>query len=161
MGYDGDSSTLGAVAIFDLTKRKPHRIYKIDAVTSITWNHTGELLFAGTRTGEVVSLGFDKQFSTTAWRCDSQLITQEGSEGHLMVRSIRWMPPITESPSETGCMFVLIGAYACSNRFFRVEIVYVIRFVRLGSFGVDAENLRSVLVALATSEQNGNLFGCM
>jgi len=37
------------VAIFDHTKRKPYRMYKTDAVTSIAWSNTGDLLFAGMR----------------------------------------------------------------------------------------------------------------
>lgn len=47
IAYDGEDATHGRVIIFDLVKRKPHRVYETSAVTSLCWNHMGDMLYAG------------------------------------------------------------------------------------------------------------------
>ena len=46
IGYRGALASVGAIAIFDLQKKKVLKLFKTAAVTSISWNHTGELLYA-------------------------------------------------------------------------------------------------------------------
>lgn len=47
LGYDGDG--VGAVVIYDHTKQKPHRVFDTKAITSMSWQHLGDALYAGER----------------------------------------------------------------------------------------------------------------
>jgi len=47
LGYDGPFSDAGAVVIIDLLKHKVLKFYATASVTSISWSHTGEHLYAG------------------------------------------------------------------------------------------------------------------
>ena len=47
IGYDGASTSDGAIVIFDLTKRKPYKSYNTSAITTLAWQHSGEVIYAG------------------------------------------------------------------------------------------------------------------
>lgn len=115
------------MVIFDLVKNKHHRVYKTNAVTALCWSDDGEMLFAGkiryyygkpyghelmlvlgTRHGEVLSLGIDKQFCTAVWNATSELLDSTVVDDLVtMVRKVTWMSP--QPPSSHGCLFVLLG----------------------------------------------------
>lgn len=128
--YDGPSSTAssGVTIIYDLAKKKVHRSYKSAGVTTLAWNHVGDVLYAGTRTGDVLALGLEKNSCLTVWNVKSEIIEDYNDESGdndktTSVRKMIWMGP--QKPNDVGCLFVLIG-----------------------SFGSDTDHLKSVLVAL-------------
>lgn len=126
--FDGTTPTSSGVTVmYDLSKKKVHRTYKSDGVTCLAWNHVGDVLYAGTRSGEVLALGLDKSSCITVWRVKSELVEADDAADYedrvTSVRKIIWMGP--QKPGDAGCLFALIG-----------------------SFGSDTEHLKSVLVAL-------------
>ena len=129
ISYDGPSSTksAGVTIIYDLAKKKVHRSYKSAGVTTLAWNHVGDVLYAGTRSGDVLALGLEKNSCLTVWNVKSEIIDEDDNDGDddktTSVRKMIWMGP--QKPNDVGCLFVLIG-----------------------SFGSDTDHLKSVLVAL-------------
>lgn len=110
IAYDGAEPCTGAVVVFDLVKNKTFRLYKTDAVTSLAWSHDGEMLFAGTRQGDVLSLGLDKAFSVVVWNASSELLdpsSEADNSQATIIRKISFMAP--QFPSTQGCLFALLG----------------------------------------------------
>jgi hypothetical protein len=135
IAYDGEDATQGRVIVFDLVKRKPHRVYETSAATGLCWNHSGDMLYAGTRSGEIFQLGLDKHNMVSVWDSSTQYTdSDEGeAEGRVtIIRNMKWMAP--QAPKEPGCLFVL-----------------------LGSFGSDTASLRSVIVALIQGDGTAQL----
>ena len=137
ISYDGEigDKSVGVTVIYDLAKKKVHRSYKSTGVTTLAWNHVGDLLYAGTRSGEVLALGLEKNSSLQVWNVKSEI--NDGFENihddtPTAVRKMIWMGP--QKPNDVGCLFVLIG-----------------------SFGSDTDHLKSVMVALMPSQLNNNL----
>mmetsp|Transcript_6254 Transcript_6254/g.9444 ORF Transcript_6254/g.9444 Transcript_6254/m.9444 type:complete len:1136 (+) Transcript_6254:136-3543(+) len=133
IAYDGvDDESVGAVVVYDLAKRRSYRVYKTAGITTAAFNHNGDMLFAGTRLGDVLVLGLDKVSSVTVWNTRSEMMEDDGSDDDvradetMIVRKMHWMPPL--SPTQEGCLFVLIG-----------------------SLGADMDHAKSVIVALLPS----------
>lgn len=103
-------------------------------MTSLCWNHVGDMLFAGTRGGEIFQLGLEKNVIVSVWNSSTQYIDgDEGTDGRVtIVRNMKWMAP--QAPSEPGVLFVLIG-----------------------SFGSNTAELRSVIVALIQTDSTSQL----
>jgi hypothetical protein len=133
--YDGSTSNCsGVTIIYDLAKKKVHRTYKSTGVTCISWNHVGDVLYAGTRTGEVLALGLEKVSCLNVWNVKAEIIEDDDTDEEKVtsVRKMNWMGP--QKPSDVGCLFVLIG-----------------------SFGSDTEHLKSVIVALTPNLLNNSV----
>ena len=66
-------------------------------------------MHAGTRSGDVLSLGMDKTHCTSVWSSKSELISEEdGEDGEVpIIRRMQWMFP--QPPASEGCLFVLLG----------------------------------------------------
>lgn len=114
IGLEGGSPDVGAVVIFDLSKKKSHRQYASAAITSLTWTHTGENLYAGTRTGNVLSLSLDKQLNSTVWVASGQKDDISGDVDDIVfIRRVTWLA--SQPTTEGTCLFVLLGVSGGEN----------------------------------------------
>lgn len=112
IGFDGPSESEGAVVIFDLVKRKPHRVYETGAVTSLAWAHPGEALYAGTRTGDVMMCYLEKASCASVWNSASvERKDADTEEDVIIVRKVEWLPQQHGAMTSVGCLFVLLGAF--------------------------------------------------
>jgi hypothetical protein len=113
IGFDGASESEGAVVIFDMVKRKPHRVYETGAVTTLAWTHTGEALYAGTRTGDVMMAYLDKASCASVWNSSSveRKDDDAGDSDVIIVRKVEWLPQQQGALTSVGCLFVLLGAF--------------------------------------------------
>jgi hypothetical protein len=47
VSFEGALAHQGAVVIYDLAKQKTHKVHETKAITCMSWNHTGEVLYCG------------------------------------------------------------------------------------------------------------------
>ena len=113
IGFDGASEEEGSVVIFDMAKRKPHRVYETGAITSLAWTHTGEALYAGTRTGDVVMAYLEKSSCASVWNSSSVERKDDDADESdvIIVRKVEWLPQQHGTITAAGCLFVLLGAF--------------------------------------------------
>eukprot|EP01038_Epipyxis_sp_PR26KG_P005985 gene5985-8242_t len=117
LGFEGSNNKSGAIVIFDLQKRKVYRSYKTNAISSIYWHHLGEILYAGTKNGELYQALLDKSSCNEIWnstneRNDSGRIDDEDGEDDINtsssampeIKRIKWLAP--QPPSQEGCLFI-------------------------------------------------------
>ena len=99
--------------VYDLVKRKAHRVYDTAAVTSLAWIHSGDYVYAGTRQGDVLIGHFDKQLCAPVWNSSAVERRDEGddSEKIIIIRRVDWLPSQNPGTSYQGCLFVLLGAF--------------------------------------------------
>jgi hypothetical protein len=109
IAYDSNDEKSGAVVVYDIVKHKTFRVYKSVGITTAAFSHTGEALYAGTRGGEVLSLGIDKASCTPVWSSKTELVNEDECEASdiPIIRKMQWMLP--QQGSEEGCLFVLLG----------------------------------------------------
>jgi WD40 repeat protein len=109
IGFDGTTKSQGAVVVYDLVKHKVHKQFKTASISTLQWHHLGEILYAGTSTGEILVINPEKNICISAWNAKDEKIEDdehgESSEG--FIRRISWLPPQTDGTE--GCLFVLVG----------------------------------------------------
>lgn len=103
-------------------KRKPHRVYdNCGAVTSLAWVHTGDYLYAGTRTGDVMCAYLDKASCSSVWNSSSverranEDEEEEAEDSIVIIRKVDWLPSQHPNTTSIGCLFVLLGAFGDSS----------------------------------------------
>lgn len=118
ISFSGSKGNQGAIVIFDLVKHKVHKNFKTAAVTTLEWNCTGEVLYAGTRLGEILSTGLEKSGTSCVWnakveRCDESDDDDVDADGDaaVTVRRLYWLAPQPNSPD--GCLFAALGKSLC------------------------------------------------
>lgn len=128
IGYDGADSDHGVIVIFDLVKKKSFRLYEVEAITSLSWVHTGEVLYAGTRKGNIIAAFLEKFNNISVWNSNSvEKKDDKDDDDIIIIRKVEWLPQQHGNSNTAGCLFVLLGAFGDSS----------------------ANSLSSVLIALA------------
>ncbi len=154
VGFGGSSATAGAIVIYDLMKSKVHRTFKTSAITCMDWMCSGEGLFAGTMTGELVSAGLDKGAAVEVWNASSERADDADDDGDseseaaVIIRRVTWLPP--QSGSTDGCLFASLGNFG------------KLMFIRPSSLHSAAsrssdDDLKSILVGLSPLGIHGAL----
>ncbi|KAJ1428060.1 hypothetical protein B484DRAFT_447799 [Ochromonadaceae sp. CCMP2298] len=133
VSFDGFLSVAGAIVILDLSKQKPHKVFETTAINCLTWTHNGDTLFAGTKTGALLSVGVDKTHPSSPWNVALENDDEDGNEEvKIGIKKLVWFAP--QPPSQQGCLFAL-----------------------LTSTGTDNDNLKSVIVGLSPAGGRGDL----
>lgn len=107
IAYRNGEDTEGAILIFDLVKKKPVKHYSTAPITTISWNHTGTVLFAGTVGGDVLKIDF-VNFSPSdismVWSYKEYY--EDSIDFPVAIRNMQWLP--SQDPTSTclGCLFV-------------------------------------------------------
>jgi hypothetical protein len=115
IAFDGSDGTTGSTVIFDLTKKKTFKEYKVGACTTICWSHGGETLFVGNRNGEVFMFSLEKETKVPIYRSIKEKFEDECNEEPIGIRRIQWLAP-QPATGTSSCLFVLL---AHSDRYIR------------------------------------------
>jgi len=134
LGYDGPYSDAGGVVVFDLVKHKQHRYYNCAAVASLAWHHSGDILFAGTREGDIVCMYAEKHQITRFWSSSHERVMRDSHS--VVVHHLTWMVSSTPSSAATTE---------------KNQIAPGILIVQLGTYGKQEETLNTVVTAVAYS----------
>lgn len=106
--YDFEENA-GLVVVYDMSKKKTSSQYHGLAVLTLEWEHTGNVLFAGTSTGELYALGI-KQKEEEA----RQIWKYSGEDSDdIQIRKLIWLAPQESKNGDEGensCLFALIAS---------------------------------------------------
>ncbi len=114
IGLEGGSTESGAIVVYDLVKHKVHKMFKTAGISSMHWHHFGEILYAGTRTGEVIAVNVEKTNPFTVWKAKEELVDEDDDSCAISIRRISWLAPQTEEEDE-GCLFAMIATNNSDN----------------------------------------------
>lgn len=111
---DGTSTDAGMLVVFDLSKHKIHKSFKTSAIANFVWHNSGDIIFASTRTGEIILMNVEKGSQAVVWNARSELIDdsevdEEDGQG-VVIRKLQWMAPQSDVTADAGCLFVLLSA---------------------------------------------------
>jgi len=107
IAYRDGEDTEGAILIFDLVKKKTVKHYSTAPITTISWNHTGTALFAGTVDGDVLKIDFvNLTPSEISMVWSYKEYYQDSIDFPVAIRNMQWLPSQDPSSSCLGCLFV-------------------------------------------------------
>lgn len=135
MAWGASDEAGGCVTLFDLSRMKAHRSYPTAPLTSLHWDHTGTVLYAGTTTGQLLGMTIDKPGCSELWSAAQERSGfSDDEETAPAVRKLHWLAPQAAMAPSSGCLFILLGT----------------------QFGSNAEHLRSVVIGLAPSNTSSS-----
>lgn len=111
VGFDGADFGTGALVIYDLSKSKVHKTFKVPGVTSLAWHHAGELLFAGTMGGDIFAVQLERGTCVSCWNSKEE-VNDDEEDQQVAVRRISWLAP---QGGGEGCLFLLLSSAAADN----------------------------------------------
>lgn len=110
VGFEGGDLEEGHVVIYDFVKHKVHKSFNLPSISSMAWHHLGEVLYAGTRNGELYSINVEKNSCLKIWTAEDEVISNGDDDGEdtiVAIRRLSWLAP--QKDDEEGCLFLLIG----------------------------------------------------